>query len=402
MEIQYLQNAVKYCRNSKFYQLKLAKFSNNIYSIQDFQALPFTKKSELRNCDPMELVAVPPKCIRRIHTSSGTKGMPNITFYTNKDLSRWSIHLQRAFRSAGLKPGDRFQNMVGFGMFSGGLGFQTAAEEYGLMVIPIGPDNTERQVQFLIKFKVSAFIAISSYIPIIIEYMRDHNINPRTDLSLKVIFIGAEPFNPIEKQKWFDFFGVPVLGIYGMSEIEGPGIAFEENGIPGMCICNDDFFIEIIEPHSNKVLPIGEEGEIVVTTLKRNAMPLLRYRTGDVSRLIYPNLSKNHSSDIRLDYITHRLDDMVIIKGVNIYPEEVEKIILSFSEVYNFFEMIIYENDKVTIRLSLSSRVVVNDIEKKIKLEFKKWLFINISVEWVPISYFMEKKRKRVTIIDNR
>lgn len=402
MNISDLQNAADYCRNSNFYRRKLAGYPHAISCIEDFQALPFTTKTEIRKTNPMEFVAVAPECIRRVHSSSGTKGLPSMTFYTDRDIVRWSDHLQRPFRSAGLHSGDVFQNMVGFGMFSGGLGFQTAAENYGLKVIPIGPGNTERQIRFLIDFKVNSFISISNYIPIMIEYMRMHDIDPKKEMRLKAIFIGAEPFNPIEKKKWSEFFGVPILGIYGMSEIEGPGIAYEEAGLPGMCICTDDFYVEILDPYSGKVLPIGSEGEIVVTTLRREAMPLLRFRTGDISRLIRDS-SKNGIRSIRLDYVTHRIDDMVIIKGVNIFPDEMERIIHSFSEIYHFFEMVVAKNDEMKIRLSL--RDVGSDIsliEKHLESEIKKWLFINVSVEWMPVSYFMEKNGKRISVIDNR
>ncbi len=403
MNVQDLQATVNYCQNSKFYQHKLAGLRCRIHSLKDFQALPFTTKSEIRAVNPLKLVAVDMDLIRRVHTSSGTKGTPSMTFYTDSDLSRWSGHLQRAFKSADLRPGDVFQNMVGFGMFSGGLGFQSAAEDFGLMVIPVGPGNTERQVKFMIDFEVKAFIAISNYIPILIEYMQMHGINPRKDLKLKAIFIGAEPFNPKEKQKWSAFFGVPILGIYGLSEIEGPGIAYEERGVSGMTVCDDDFYIEILDPESDRVLPIGCEGEIVITTLRRDAMPLLRFRTGDVSKFIGDSSLMTGYCNLRLDYVTHRLDDMVIIKGVNVFPDEVEKIVLSFSEIYNFFELMIDENDKATLRVSLKDSAVTTDyVENRLKSEIKKWLFINISVEWMPIAYFLGEKGKRISVKDNR
>lgn len=402
MNIKDLQDTLIYCKNSFFYRKKLEGYTNQIHSLEDFQTLPFTTKEEIRNSNPKDFVAVDSRRIRRVHSSSGTKGYPSITFYTDKDLYHWSNHLQRAFQGVGIQPGDVFQNMVGFGLFSGGLGFQTAAEDYGLMCIPIGPGNTERQVQFLIDFGTNALIAISNYIPILIEYMRKHGINPRNDLKLKAIFIGAEPFNPKEKQKWSEFFGVPILGIYGMSEIEGPGIAFEEYGKPGMRICSDDFFIEILDPESDKVLPVGSEGEIVITTLRREAMPLLRFRTGDVSKLIgHP--SETSFRKLRLDYVTHRIDDMVIIKGINVFPQEIEQILLSFLDIYSFFEIIIDKNDKVTVRVSLKeTQVDLGSIEDNIKSTIKKWLFINVSIEWVPISYFLEKKGKRTMVIDHR
>lgn len=399
MNFQDLQDAVTNCKNSEFYRHKFAEVSDRINCMEDFQLLPFTTKSEIRSTNPREFVAVDPKRIRRVHSSSGTKGSPSMTFYTDNDLVRWSGHLQRAFRSVGLQPGDVFQNMVGFGMFSGGLGFQAAAESYGLMAIPIGPGNTERQVKFLIEFEVKAFIAISNYIPILIEYLRKHGVHPQKDLKLKAIFIGAEPFNPKEKQEWSKYFGVPILGIYGMSEIEGPGIAYEDGNQPGMAICDDDFFIEIIDPESDKVLPVGTIGEIVITTFRREAMPLIRFRTGDVSRLI----SIPHSDELRLDYVTHRLDDMVIIRGVNIFPDEVEKILLSIPQIYPFYELILDENDNVSIRISLKDIVTsAGKIKKSIKSEIKKWLYLNVTVEWMPVSYFLNKTGKRISVIDKR
>lgn len=402
MHLKQINSALNRALSSTFYKKKLGKFHGRIESWDDFYQIPFTFKNEIRNSDPFDFITMPLSLIRRVHSSSGTKGTPSLTFYTDNDINTWHKHLHRAFKIAGLEPGDIFQTIVGFGMFSGGLGFQLAAESYGMMTIPIGTGNTERQVDFLKKFKVNGFITISSYLPVLINYMKEREIDPKSEMKLKAILIGAEPFNPSEKKEWEEFFGVPILGIYGMSEIEGPGIAYECPNGNGMHIIDEDFYIEIVNPQTGEPLPYGQEGEIVVTTLSRECMPLIRYRTGDIS-CIRKIQCCDEKEILKLDYVRRRTDDLFIIKGINVFPDEVENIIYEQEHINNTFQILIESGDRVTLLLSTNDRNVdKNAIARNIINEIKKWLYFSVSIKWVENEDLLRNTGKRKYVIDNR
>lgn len=398
-----LREKILYAINSEFYKNKFNHINYSNLESLDFKSLPFTTKDELRGTPLLSTLAQPMESVRRVHSSSGTKGLPTFTYYTEKDLFYWSTHLHKAFKSGGLSSGDIFQTIVGFGLFSGGLGFQMAAESYGMTVIPAGTGNTERQVKMLKEFCVNSFITISSYIPVLKHYMESIGFNPKLELNLKVIFIGAEPFNPQEKNIWEDFFGVPILGIYGMSEIEGPGISYECPSGNGMHICEDDFYVEIIAPNNGSLLSENEEGEIVVTTLKREAMPLVRFRTGDISKIYHQICPCCGRNVLKMDYVRHRTDDMFIVKGVNVYPHEIENIIFRIQEVHNAFKIIISNDSSVKLQLAyIGESHRKKEVEAFVKSEIKKWLYITTSIEWSNIGTLLNSLGKRVLVIDER
>lgn len=405
-ELSKLQKVVAYSLSGEFYKNKIGVLHQDILpidSIQSFERIPFTTKEELRSNDSEMFLCTSFEKVRRVHSSSGTKGMPTITYYSNHDLIVWQEHISQAFKIAGLVPGDIFQTMVGFGMFSGGLGFQLAAESYGMSVIPVGLGNTARQLEFLMKFKVNSFVTISSCLPILANCMKKEGIDPKRDLSLKAIFIGAEPINLQERDELSLYFGVPILNIYGLSEIEGPGIGYECKYGGGMHICNDDFYVEIIDPKTGICLPYGQEGEIVVTTLNRECMPLIRFRTGDISRIYYEKCPCCDENVLKMDYVKRRTDDMFIIRGVNIYPNEIENIIVNIPEIHNAFKIVISKNDTLTLRLAYRENGKTKDIiEKHIISEIKKWLFITVNIEWIDIEDIIDYRGKRSFVIDER
>lgn len=321
MKLDFPQDKIQYsinrAMNSVFYK-KLWK-NSPIELFQDisydkFVNIPFTQKSDLRKSDPYDYLSTPISKVRRIHTSSGTKGTSTISFYSDNDLKKWSEHLARSFRFAHLQPNDIFQTIVGFGLFSGGLGFEYAAEQYGLSVIPIGMGNTSNQINFLKDFKVKAMVTISSYLPILVAEMKRKGIDPKSQMSLQSVLIGAEPFNEKIRPELEDFLGAKTYSIYGMSEVEGPGVAAECDFHTGMHLFSDSFYPEIIDPVTCELLPFGEEGELVLTTLDRECMPLIRYRTGDITSFKEGQCPCG-CDYIRISNIKSRCDDMFIVKG---------------------------------------------------------------------------------------
>ncbi len=386
MPLKEVATAVKQAFQSNFYSLKYTNFSERIscgINQNDFLSLPFTTKEELRTNDSFRFLCTPYSEVRRMHTSSGTHGNPTLSFYSDLDLNVWKGHLIRAFKMANLLPGDVFQVIVGFGLFSGGLGFEYAAEAYGMTVIPIGMGNTRRQVDYLRTYKVNGIITISSYLPILADYLKTEGIDPKTDLCLKSILIGAESFDLSQRQELKNFFGVPILSVYGMSEMEGPGVAVECTNEGGMHIFSDAYFPEIIDPYTLEPVDLGVEGELVLTSLKRECMPLIRYRTGDMTRLLKSDCNCDSPYEWKIDYIRCRCDDMFIVKGVNIYPSQISNIISYCAKTAIFLQIEISKNDQVTLVLTnITDEPINSNFEYKLKKEIKEWLYINVDIIW--------------------
>ena len=406
--ISQLNETLLKSQNSVFYKSLFGQIKDIPYpisSIEQFQKIPFTTKQDLRERSPFDFLTTSFSEVRRIHSSSGTKGCPTIVFYSDHDLDVWDKHLAYCFEISGLSPGDVFQTINGYGLFSGGLGFQRAAEKYGMTVIPIGMGNTERQVQFLQRFKVNGIITISSYLPILANYLLRSKIDPKKELSsLKAILIGAEPINTSLKNDLSAFFGVPVLSIYGLSEVEGPGVAVECVHGGGMHILSDSFYTEVIDPNSLCPLPYGEEGELVITTLDRECMPLVRYRTGDITTISLNSNCCESIYPLKMDYVNRRIDDMVIVRGVNVYPYQIQEIVQTHSKWINpFFQLIIDPGDNLSLLLSAKqSKRDLQSLETSIKNDIKEWLSLRMSIVWKEDSYFMSSKGKAKPIIDNR
>ena len=404
--IEKILNSIRNAHKSVFYKHlweNCSQVKSNNITYDEFVKIPFTLKEQLRNVSPYDYLSTPRNKIRRIHTSSGTKGVATLSFYSDGDIEKWSEHLCRVFSMAHLEPNDVFQIIVGYGLFSGGLGFEYAAEKYGLSVIPIGMGNTERQIQFLKDYKVNGIITISSYLPILASALVSRGINPKRDLSLKTILIGAEPFNELMMCKLEDFFGAKIYSVYGMSEMERPGVAMECDDHSGMHLFTDSYFAEIINPQTGDILPYGEEGELVLTTLDRECMPLIRYRTGDLTHFIN-NECHCKSDFIKIANVKKRIDDMIIVRGVNIYPFQIESVIAEFSSVFQAFQCVIEEDDRFIIRLAyLKNQDISRDkIENILIKRLKEVILITPVIEWKKASFFMEQVGKAIRIIDNR
>ena len=308
---------------------------DDLKSLVDLSRFPFTKKSDLRKNYPFGMFAVPRSRVNRIHASSGTTGQPTVVGYTQADLEMWDIVMARSLRAAGLRRGDLLHNAYGYGLFTGGLGVHGGAEKMGLTVVPISGGMTERQVRLIEDFQATGITVTPSYMLSILDEYKKQGLDPRRS-PLKVGIFGAEPWTNsmrIEVEQSFDMHAVD---IYGLSEVLGPGVSCEcVESKDGLHIWEDHFFPEIIDPQTGEVLPDGELGELVFTSLSKEAFPIVRYRTRDLTRLL-PGTARTMR---RMQKVTGRSDDMIILRGVNIFPTQVEEQLLQVTELAAHFQI---------------------------------------------------------------
>ena len=297
---------------------------NDVTSLSDLARLPFTTKKDLRDNYPFGMFAVPREQIVRIHASSGTTGKPTVVGYTRDDIEIWSSVMARSIRAAGGRAGDIVHVAYGYGLFTGGLGAHYGAEKLGCTVIPMSGGMTERQVQLIVDFKPEIIMVTPSYMLAIAEEMERQGIDPRK-CSLKIGIFGAEPWTPTMRQAIEAKLALDAIDIYGLSEVIGPGVAQEcIETKDGLTVWEDHFYPEIVDPESGRVLPDGEKGELVFTSLTKEALPIIRYRTRDLTRVLPPTACSMR----RMEKITGRSDDMLIIRGVNVFPTQIEELIL--------------------------------------------------------------------------
>jgi phenylacetate-CoA ligase len=312
---------------------------HEVKHLADLASLPFTRKSDLREHYPFGLFAVPTSELARIHASSGTKGKPTIVGYTAGDLDVWREVMARVLVAGGARAGDTLHNAFGYGLFTGGLGFHEGAERVGLSVVPVSSGNTARQLLLLRDLRPAGLCATPSFALHIAETLADEGGDPR-GLGLRYGLYGAEPWTDELRAALERAFGCPACDIYGLSEIVGPGVAGECEARTGLHLADDHFLPEIIDPASGAALPPGHEGELVLTTLSKRALPLIRYRTGDVTALNDQPCACGRTS-ARLARIKGRADDMLIVKGVNLYPSEVERTLLGVEELVPHYQLIV-------------------------------------------------------------
>ena len=409
LQLERLQHTVRHCMNSPFYQKKFQELGitpEDIKTLDDVRKLPFTSKEDLRENYPFGLACVPMKDCVRLHSSSGTTGNPTVVLHTQKDLDEWANAVARCLWMVGSRPEDVFQNSAGYGMFTAGLGFQYGAERVGMLTVPAAAGNTIRQIKFIKDFGTSVLHAIPSYASRIYEVMKEEGVDPRKDTKLRVLCIGAEPHSEEQRQRIEQNLGVKAYNSYGISEMMGPGVAFECQEQNGLHIWGDYFIVEIIDPVTLKPVPDGELGELVITTINREAMPLLRYRTRDLTRILPGKCpcGRNHK---RLARLQGRSDDMMILKGVNIFPIQIEKILLGFKELntdYLITLETVDSNDIMTIDVELSQMFTddynrLKSLEREITRQLKDEILITPRVRLVPkgsLQVSDEKKAVRV------
>ena len=372
LQLDRLNHSLEQARRSPFYGKRFAdRAPNNLSGLGDLTTLPFTTKDDLRNAFPYGFLTVDLKEVIRLHSSSGTTGSPTVVFHTAGDIDQWGNLIARCMYTTGVRKHDVFQNMMGYGLFTGGLGFHYGAEKLGVMTIPIGPGNSKRQIWFLKNLKSTVVQILPSYALRLYSFFEELAVDPKKDLALRIAFIGAEPHSEEIRKKIEDLYNIKVYNSYGLSEVCGPGVAFECECQEGLHIWEDHFYPEIIDPDSGEVLPEGERGELVLTTLTRKAMPLVRYRTRDLTRFLPGNCPCGRTHR-RIDRITGRSDDMLIINGVNIFPIQIEKTLMTIPEIgHNYLIEIRKENfmDRLQVHVEINEEVFHGTLAELEKLQ---------------------------------
>ncbi|MCF2564361.1 phenylacetate--CoA ligase [Prevotella brevis] len=331
LQVEKLRRTIDLCLQSPFYKRVLGErgiTSDTIKTIDDVRRLPFTTKQDLRENYPFGLVGGNMKDAIRIHSSSGTTGNPTVVTYSRHDIESWANMIARSMYMVGCRDTDVFQNSSGYGMFTGGLGFQYGAEKLGATTVPAAAGNSKRQIMFIRDFGTTCLHAIPSYAIRLAEVFHEEGIDPRST-KLHTLFIGAEPHTDEQRRRIERLLGVKAYNSFGMTEMNGPGVAFECQEQNGMHLWEDNYILEIIDPDTLEPVPDGEIGEMVLTTLDRTMMPILRYRTHDLTRIL-PGDCPCGRTHRRIDRIKGRTDDMFIIKGVNVFPMQVEKILVKY------------------------------------------------------------------------
>jgi phenylacetate-CoA ligase len=413
LQLERLQNTVESASRSSYYR-KVFKdkgiFPEDIRTLADLNKIPLTAKDDLREEWPYGFLAVSREEIVRMHSSSGTTGRATVIFHTQKDIDSWTNQLARCMYMAGMRKSDVFQNMMTYALFTGGLGFHYGAEKLGAMVIPAGPGNSKRQIQLIQDFDTTAIHIIPSYALHLTNVFEEVGVDPKKDTRLRMAFIGAEPHSEKMRKRIEDFYGVKAFNSYGLSEMSGPGVAFECPEQNGLHIWEDAYIVEIINPDTLEPVPDGVEGELVMTTLTREGMPILRYRTKDLTRII-PGECPCGRTHRRIERIKGRTDDMMILKGVNIFPIQIEKKLMEISGVGNNFQIILERkgfNDDMIIKVEVQREYFSGDLKqlealrKTIVNELKSDILITPRVDLVEPDSLPQTEGKAKRVIDNR
>ncbi len=397
-----LKKAVDYAaNNSKFYKKFFCEHgvdARDVTSMDEFQKLPFSDKHDLRNAYPLGLQAVPDEEIVRIHSSSGTTGNPVIIPYTKEDVDDWATMFARCYEFAGITNLDRMQITPGYGLWTAGIGFQAGCEKLGAMAIPIGPGNTEKQLQMMIDLQSTVICATSSYALLLAEEIQKRDLLDK--INLKCGIIGSERWGELMRERISESLQIELFDIYGLTEVYGPGIGIDCEKHEGIHYWNDYFYFEIIDPKTCEVLPEGEYGELVITTLNKAAAPLIRYRTHDLTRFIPHKCSCGRDYPM-IDRITGRTDDMIKVKGVNIYPGQIDDVLCSVDGLSSEYQIIIEHmkgKDSLTLKVETNGGLDKAILSKVVQQSFKNKIGIRILCQCVDIGDLprTEKKAKRV------
>ena len=411
LQMERLQQTLARCMRIPFYKQRFAACGlrpEDIRTLDDVRKLPFTTKQDLRDNYPFGLSAVPLEEVVRLHSSSGTTGTPTVILHTQHDLDEWANAVARCLYMVGLRKGDIFQNSSGYGMFTGGLGFQYGAERLGMLTVPAAAGNTKRQIKFITDFGTTALHAIPSYAGRLYEVMAEMGIDPRRDTRLRTLIIGAEPHSDEQRRRIEQMLGVKAYNSFGMSEMCGPGVAFECPVQNGLHIWEDYYIVEIVDPQTLEPVPDGEVGELVLTTINREAMPLLRYRTRDLTRIL-PGECPCGRHHKRLDRMKGRSDDMMILKGVNIFPIQIENILMQFRELGTDYLITLTNleaNDEMTVEVELNEFTddygFLQRLTKEITRQLKDEILITPRVKLVPKGSLPKQEGKAVRVKDLR
>ncbi|MBR3623979.1 MAG: phenylacetate--CoA ligase [Selenomonadaceae bacterium] len=386
-----------------FYGKKLKEAGvEGVSSAEEFKRLPFSEKQDLRDAYPLGLMAVPEEEIVRIHSSSGTTGTPVIIPYTKKDVEDWAKMFCRCYEIAGVTNKDRIHITPGYGLWTAGIGFQLGAERLGAMTVPLGPGNTNKQLDMMMDMKTTVLTATSSYALLLAEEIEKRGIKDK--IHLKKGIIGSERWGQKIRDRIRKELGIEIYDIYGLTEIYGPGIGISCDEDAGMHIFDDYVYLEIIDPKTGETLPDGEFGEIVLTTLVKEGAPLIRYRTHDISRIIPGNCACG-SNFPRIDVISGRSDDMIKIKGVNVFPKQIEEVLEKFPEVSSEYQIRLSHLDgKDTMRIYVETNGSVNFLElaNRIAAAVKSKIGFTPLVKIVEIGVLPRSEKKTARVFDER
>lgn len=382
----------------------------DVKSLADLRKLPFTYKDDLRDNYPFGLFTVPLAEVVRVHASSGTTGKATVVGYTEADIKLWANVMARAFCCAGAHSGDIVHNAYGYGLFTGGLGAHYGAERLGATVIPVSGGNTKRQINIMRDFGSTVLMATPSYALNLADAMGEMDVDPKS-LSLKVGIFGAEPWSENMREEVERKLNLKAVDIYGLSEVIGPGVSMEcLTSSGGMHIFEDHFLPEIIDPETGEVLPPGEKGELVFTTLTKEAFPLIRYRTKDISRLMYETCACGRTL-VRMEKVTGRTDDMLIIRGVNVFPSQVEHVLMGIKGVEPHYQIVVDREgnlDTMQIQVEVSENIfsdeirVLENLANKIKADIKDFLGVTCSVKLVEPKTIQRSEGKAQRVFDKR
>lgn len=396
-----------------FYKMKMDEAGvkpENVKSLDDLRRLPFTYKQDMRDNYPYGLFAVPQEQVVRIHASSGTTGKPTVVGYTARDVDMWAELMARTFSAAGVGRGDILQNAYGYGLFTGGLGAHYGAEKIGASVIPMSGGNSKKQIMIMKDFGSTAISCTPSYALNLYEAAKDEGIDI-DKLKLKVGVFGAEPWSAAMRAEIESKWHINAMDVYGLSEIVGPGVGYEcLEAKNGMHVSEDHFIVETIDPNTGEVLPAGEKGEIVFTTITKEAVPLIRYRTRDISRLITEPCVCGRSS-VRMEKVSGRSDDMLIIRGVNVFPSQIEAIIVTKEELAPHYLLIVDRQgnlDTLEVQIELAEGLFMDrirrlqDLSKSVEKEIKDMIGVTCKVRIVEHKTIARSEGKAQRVLDKR
>ncbi len=413
LQLKRLKTTLQQARKSLHYDRifkEVGMDPDAVKTVEDLGKLPMTTKEDLRDHWPYGFLAASRDDLVRMHSSSGTTGQTTIVFHTANDIDQWTSIVARSMYMTGMRRSDVFQNMMTYGLFTGGLGFHYGAERIGALTIPAGAGNSKRQIQLMRDFETTTIHIIPSYALHLTHVFEELAVDPRRDTKLKRAFIGAEPHSEKMRKKLEDFYGFKAFNSYGLSEMCGPGVAFECPAQNGLHIWEDHFLVEMIDPETLKPVPYGEEGELVLTTLVRDGMPILRYRTKDLTRII-PGPCECGRTHRRIERIKGRTDDMMIIKGVNIFPIQIERKLMGIPGVGNNFLIVLERvdfTDLMTVKVEVQREYFMGDLRqlealrRRIVEELKSDILITPKVDLVEPDSLPVSEGKAKRVLDNR
>jgi phenylacetate-CoA ligase len=412
LQLQRLKSVVeKVYKNVPFYEKKFQQAGitpEDIKSLKDLAKLPTTKKQDLRDNYPFGLFAVPLEEVVRVHASSGTTGKPTVVGYTAKDIETWSDLMARDFVMVGVKKGDIFQNAVNYGFFTGGLGVHYGIERMGAMAVPSGVGNTERQLEIMMDFAVTVLHCTPSYALYLAETAKARGVVDK--LMLRIGCFGAEPWSDESRKELEETLHIKAYDSYGLSEMMGPGVAFECQEQNGLHIWEDHFLIEILDENEQPTAP-GEPGELVITSLTKEAMPLIRYHTGDVTYIMEEECPCKRTSR-KLHRFLGRADDMLIVRGINVFPSQIEDVLVSIPEIGNYFQVVVDRKkhglDEISIQVELKDEAFTGEltdlarIQKKTEEKIKSVLNVRSKIELVEKGSIPRTAGKSKKVVDLR